>query len=261
MLADTTSGREGFFGFGVFGVCLALIVVVLLYLIRSVRLSVMRDSSVRSASLAERRERSERLWQTAQQLAAAGQLAEAVRVVYLSALYALDERALLHVESSLTNREHARQLSRLHPDVGRTFFEVVDRYDRVRYGRIPITEATFTELSGLVARPERPRCRVRRREMSRLRSSMILLGICVAALLVGALRLATERPPCHRQQLLGPARRGPGPLRLGGRHRRNLAPTPGPGASPGQCPGLHNSAGATTGVAHRRLGPLVRRRA
>src|SRR5579859_4250464 len=29
--------------------------------------------------------------------------------------------------------------------------------------------------------------------MSRLRSSMILLGICVAALLVGALRLLTER--------------------------------------------------------------------
>ena len=152
MLADATSGREGFFGYGVFGVCVALILVVLLYLIRSVRLSVMRDSSVRSASLAERRERSERLWQTAQQLAKAGQLAEAVRVVYLSALYALDERALLHVESSLTNREHARQLSRLHPDVGRTFSEVVERYDRVRYGRIPITAATFIELSGLVAR-------------------------------------------------------------------------------------------------------------
>jgi hypothetical protein len=34
---------------------------------------------------------------------------------------------------------------------------------------------------------------VRRHEMSRLRSSMILLGICVAALLVGALRLVTEK--------------------------------------------------------------------
>lgn len=152
MLADTTSGQEGNFGIGVLGVCLALIAAVVVYLVRSVRLSVMRDSSVRSASLAERRERSERLWQTAQQLAAAGQLAEAVRVVYLSALYALDERALLHVESSQTNREHARQLSRVHPDVGRTFNDVVDRYDRVRYGRIPITEATFSELSSLVAR-------------------------------------------------------------------------------------------------------------
>jgi hypothetical protein len=151
MVSDTTSGQEGNLGVGVLGLCLALIVAVVVYLVRSIRLSVMRDSSVRSASLAERRERSERLWQTAQQLAAAGQLAEAVRVVYLSALYALDERALLHIESSLTNREHARQLSRLHPDVGRTFNEVVDRYDRVRYGRIPVTDATFAELNGLVA--------------------------------------------------------------------------------------------------------------
>jgi hypothetical protein len=151
VLADTTSGREGSLGLGVFGVCAALVVVVLVYLVRTVRLSVLRDSQAGSASLAERRERSERLWQTAQQLAAAGQLTEAVRLLYLSALYALDERALLHVETSLTNREHARALSRLHPDLGRTFFDVVDHYDRVRYGRFPVTQATFSELSGLVA--------------------------------------------------------------------------------------------------------------
>jgi len=67
-------------------------------------------------------------------------------------LYALDERALLHVETSLTNREHAGQLRRSHPELGKTFAEVVDRYDRVRYGRFPVTQQTFTELSGLVAR-------------------------------------------------------------------------------------------------------------
>ena|ERR1700737_641241 len=152
MLGDTTSGREGSLGFGVFAVCLSLVIVVCIYLIRTVRLSVVRDSRVGSATLSERRDRSERLWQSAQQLAAAGNLTEAVRLLYLSALYALDERALLHVESSLTNREHARVLSRLHPGLGRTFFEVVERYDRVRYGRFPVTQSTFTELSGLVAR-------------------------------------------------------------------------------------------------------------
>jgi hypothetical protein len=149
---DTTSGRDGLWGIGVFGICVGLIAVVIVYLIRTVRLSVLRDGHIGSASLAERRERSERLWQTAQQLGASGQLTEAVRLLYLSALYALDERALLHVERSLTNREHAGQLSRTHPDIGRTFFEVVDRYDRVRYGRFPITESTFTELGSLVAR-------------------------------------------------------------------------------------------------------------
>jgi hypothetical protein len=122
------------------------------YLLRAVRLSVTRESRVGSIRLAERRERSDRLWQTAQQLAAAGQLAEAVRLVYLSALYALDERALLHVESSLTNREHARQLSQLHPDVGQTFSDVVQHYDRLRYGRFPVTETAFAELSSRVAR-------------------------------------------------------------------------------------------------------------
>jgi hypothetical protein len=151
-LVDTTAGREGWFGLWIEALCVILFAVVIVYLVRAVRLSVTRESQVGSVKLAERRERSDRLWQTAQQLAAAGQLAEAVRVVYLSALYALDERALLHVESSLTNREHARQLSQLHPDVGRTFSEVVQDYDRIRYGRIPVTETTFTELSGRVAR-------------------------------------------------------------------------------------------------------------
>jgi hypothetical protein len=149
---NTTSGREGWFGIGVLLVSAALIVVVGVYLVRLVRLSVVRDSRVDAASLAERRERSERLWQTAHQLAAAGQLAEAVRMLYLSALYALDERALLHVESSLTNREHARRLSQAYPSLGETFFEVVERYDRARYGRFLVTEATFAELSRLVER-------------------------------------------------------------------------------------------------------------
>jgi Domain of unknown function (DUF4129) len=150
---NTTSGREGWFGIGVLLVSAALIVVVGGgYLVRLVRLSVVRDSRVDAASLAERRERSERLRQTAHQLAAAGQLAEAVRMLYLSALYALDERALLHVESSLTNREHARRLSQAHPSLGATFFEVVERYDRARYGRFLVTEATFAELSRLVER-------------------------------------------------------------------------------------------------------------
>jgi hypothetical protein len=149
---DTVSGRDGWLGLGVLALSLVLIVVVAVYLVRAVRLSVTHDSRAGSVSLAERRERSERLWQTAQQLAAAGQLAQAVRVVYLSALYALDERALLHVESSQTNREHARQLSRVHPEVAQTFSDVVERYDRVRYGHFPVTQTTFAELSDLVAR-------------------------------------------------------------------------------------------------------------
>ncbi|HEV7666465.1 MAG TPA: DUF4129 domain-containing protein [Chloroflexota bacterium] len=152
LVLDASSGREGVYGWLVLAVCTVLIAAVCLYLLRAVRLSLTRDSRSQLVSLTERRERSERLWATAQQLASAGQLGEAVRVLYLSALYALDERALLHIESGLTNREHARALNQLHPDVASTFSDVVERYDRVRYGAASVSETTFAELSALVAR-------------------------------------------------------------------------------------------------------------
>jgi hypothetical protein len=151
-IVSASSGREGWVGLAILAFCLVLIGIVGLYLIRAVRISVRRENSLRSQTLAERRERSERLWQTAQQLAAAGEWSEAVRVVYLSALYALDERALLHVETSLTNREHVRELDRLHPDLALTFSDVVENYDRLRYGRFPLSETTFADLSQRVAR-------------------------------------------------------------------------------------------------------------
>jgi len=151
-VANASSGREGWVGFAVLAVCLVLMGVVAAYLVRAVRISVRRETRLRSQSLAERRERSERLWQTAQQRAASGQWQEAVRVVYLSALYALDERALLHVETSLTNREHARELHRLHPEVAGTFAEVVERYDQLRYGGAQASSEAFEGLSQLVAR-------------------------------------------------------------------------------------------------------------
>lgn len=150
--ADAASGQAGPYGVVVLAVSGLLIAGVGAYLVRAVRLSVARDSRAAAASLAERREQSARVWQTAQQLAAAGRWSEAVRLAYLSALYALDERALLQVESSLTNREHARQLSQLHPEVGPAFAEVVERYDRLRYGQSLVTQLRFEELSELVSR-------------------------------------------------------------------------------------------------------------
>jgi uncharacterized membrane protein YcjF (UPF0283 family) len=152
MLADSATGREGWLGIAVLATCALLIGVVVVYLVRAVRLSVTRDIRQISASLTERRERSDQLWRSAERLAAAGQLAEAVRLLYLSSLYALDERALLRIERALTNREHARRLNQLHPTLGRTFAEIVDRYDRVRYGSLVVAPDSFSELSQLVGR-------------------------------------------------------------------------------------------------------------
>jgi hypothetical protein len=147
LLLDASSGRQGSIGVVVLAVCAALLIGAGAYLVRAVRLSVVRETELHGASLAERRERSDQLWQTAQQLAAAGELADAMRVAYLSALYALDERALLHVEVNLTNREHARRLKAQHPVLGDSFDELVERYERVRYGRAAVGAEGFAEFS------------------------------------------------------------------------------------------------------------------
>jgi hypothetical protein len=152
LVRNAASGQEGWWGLGVLLLAAAIVLLGLLYLGRSVRLAVLGESRVRAESLAERRERSDRLWQSAQELASRGQLDEAVRVVYLSGLYALDEHALIHVHRGLTNREHAGQLRRDHPLVGETFSAVVERYDRLRYGHTAVTPDFFAELSVLVAR-------------------------------------------------------------------------------------------------------------
>ena len=72
--------------------------------------------------------------------------------MYLSALYALDERALLHVERSHTNREHAHSLRRAHPALADTFSELVDAYERVRYGHASVPPEAFVEFSGRAER-------------------------------------------------------------------------------------------------------------
>ena len=149
---DTASGREGLYGLGVLAMCVALFAVASVYLVRAVRLAVMRESRVAGASLAERREQSERLWQAAQQAAAAGEYAEAIRLAYLSVLYAMDEHALLHVQANLTNREHAQRLRTLHPPLGDGFSHVVEQYDRVRYGHAAVGADVFAEFSGRVQR-------------------------------------------------------------------------------------------------------------
>jgi Na+-transporting methylmalonyl-CoA/oxaloacetate decarboxylase gamma subunit len=149
-IANAASGRAGWLGLAVLGVGLVLVVLVVAYLVRAIRLAVVRESKLAAESRAERRERSDRLWASAQQHAAHGDWPAAVRLAYLSALYALDEHALLHVQSGLTNREHAAQLAHAHPEVGSTFAELVLRYDRLRYGHYPITAEAFADMSHLV---------------------------------------------------------------------------------------------------------------
>ena len=152
LVLDASAGREGGVGLAALIGSVLVLAVAAVYLVRAVRLSVMRESALRGAGLAERRDRSDQLWQTAQQFAATGHYAEAVRFAYLSALYALDERALLHVEFSLTNREHAQRLKRAYPSLGDSFGELVERYERVRYGQADVASDGFADFSGRAQR-------------------------------------------------------------------------------------------------------------
>jgi Domain of unknown function (DUF4129) len=152
LFSGSVTGREGWVGIAVVGASALVLAVGLGYLVRALRLSIGREAELRTASLAERRERSDRLWFAAQRAAADGELAEAVRLMYLSALYALDERSLVHLEASRTNREHAQALRLGQPSLADAFADLVDRYERVRYGHASVAAEAFTEFNSRAER-------------------------------------------------------------------------------------------------------------
>ena len=55
LVLDTTSGRQGSIGILVLALSAVVLLVAMAYLVRAVRLSVVRETQLRSASLAERR--------------------------------------------------------------------------------------------------------------------------------------------------------------------------------------------------------------
>ena len=152
LLTASLAGQEGWLGLAAVGLASIVLLLGALAVIRAIRLTMVRELRLGSATRAERRQRSDQLFREAERLAAEGRFAEATRAAYLSALYALDERALLRFQGGLTNREHAAQLRREHPELGESFAELVQGYDRVRYGHYPVTADAFAQLSGLAAR-------------------------------------------------------------------------------------------------------------
>jgi hypothetical protein len=133
-------------------VAIVVLVAGVVFLARTVRGHMVGEAAISAQEAARRRERSDRLWREADQLARAGRLEDAVRALYLAALYALEERHVLSVQDAWTNREHAERLARARPDAGAAFAAVVQRYDRLRYGGATVDDAAFGELRALVER-------------------------------------------------------------------------------------------------------------
>ncbi len=150
-IASAASGREGPIGIGVFVLLLLAVGALSVFLVQAARVSLVGESRAAATRAAARRERSDSLWRQAHDLAEAGRWSEAIRMLYLSALFALDEHALVHVNEGWTNREHAARLASRDPALGRHFLAVVERYDRLRYRHDPADATVFQDLSALVA--------------------------------------------------------------------------------------------------------------
>ncbi|HEY0737602.1 MAG TPA: DUF4129 domain-containing protein [Herpetosiphonaceae bacterium] len=125
----------------VIGVLLVLALV--LYAIRGVRGSLVRDAKAREeAALEEENITATEALDRAQDQARTGDYRTAVRYLYLSSLLWLDEHKLLRYDRSLTNREYLDQV-RSNGPLSQQLAPVVSTFERVWYGKREIAEQDF----------------------------------------------------------------------------------------------------------------------
>lgn len=132
-LGNAAAGREGPIGLVLLAASIVAVLAIVVVVAFAVRQALTRDDEIAEKQAAARRLRAAELDAEAQRLAAAGAYEAAIQALYLAALYALDERAVLRIQAGLTNREHAGRLSRERPGIGERFGSVVSEYDRLRY--------------------------------------------------------------------------------------------------------------------------------
>lgn len=85
----------------------------------------------------------------ADSLAAAGDLRQAVRLLYLATLLALEEQGALRFDRALTNHEVLLHL-RNRPDLAAVLAGVIDVFDRVWYGEQTLSAESFATYSAAV---------------------------------------------------------------------------------------------------------------
>ena len=85
----------------------------------------------------------------ADSLAAAGDLRQAVRLLYLATLLALEEQGALRFDRALTNHEVLQHL-RNRPDLAAVLAGVIDVFDRVWYGEQTLSAESFATYAAAV---------------------------------------------------------------------------------------------------------------
>jgi Domain of unknown function (DUF4129) len=118
-----------------------LLVGVLVYLLRGLRRSVVASAQANDHDPAANLTAKTALDQ-AGGLARGGDYRTAVRYLYISALLWLDERDILRYDRALTNREYLERV-RDNPVLRDHMTPIVETFDRVWYGHLPIDAESF----------------------------------------------------------------------------------------------------------------------
>lgn len=141
--APSSFGSLSPVGWVMLGIGLLLVVALVLYAIRGVRQSLVRDAKAREeAALEEENISATEALDRAQTQARTGDYRTAVRYLYLSSLLWLDERKLISYDRSLTNREYLDQV-RSNAPLSQQLSPVVSTFERVWYGKREIAEQDF----------------------------------------------------------------------------------------------------------------------
>lgn len=119
-----------------------LILGLVIYAIRGVRLSLVRDARARAEAAEEETITASEALDRAEDQARSGDYRAGVRYLYLSSLLWLDERKLLRYDRSLTNREYLAEV-RDNPALHTQLAPVVNTFDRVWYGHGELAEEDF----------------------------------------------------------------------------------------------------------------------
>lgn len=155
-------GGEGLLGLDTFGLVIAILAgLILLAVIALIVRNLVSDFVTEAEFAAERQTNGEpltsaRALEQAQKLSDAGDFRTAVRYLYLSCLLSLEERNLLRYDRSLTNREYLRSVAH-RPELFTLLRDVVDVFDRVWYGFMPIDEETYQQYAVRVQTLQRQR--------------------------------------------------------------------------------------------------------